>query len=84
MRNKQLAIIFVCTVVPLFIGNGLFPLLPLYATQFGATHALVGLYYGVVYITSVAGVMLAGWLAERLPRIGCLWLLACLVFPPSR
>lgn len=69
MRYKQLAIVFICTLVPLFIGMGLFPLLPLYAGQFGATRALVGIYYAVVYMASAAGVFLTGWLAARVsPR----------------
>ncbi|MBK9713117.1 MAG: MFS transporter [Kouleothrix sp.] len=70
MRYSQLTLVFVCNLVPLFIGMGLFPLLPLYAAQFGATHTLVGLYYAAVYLASMAGVFLAGWLAARLsPRV---------------
>jgi MFS family permease len=70
MRYKQLALIFIANLVPLFIGMGLFPLLPLYAAQFGATRTLVGIYYAVVYFASASGVFLTGWLAARIPPRG--------------
>jgi YNFM family putative membrane transporter len=54
-------------MVPLVIGMGLFPLLPLYAAQFGATRTLVGVYYAVVYLASAIGVFLTSWLAARIP-----------------
>ena len=69
MRYSKLILVFVCNLVPLFIGLGLFPLLPLYAARFGATNTLVGLYYAAVYLASAGGVFLAGWLAARIsPR----------------
>ena len=70
MRYNKLIFVFVCNLVPLFIGMGLFPLLPLYAARFGATNTLVGLYYAAVYLASAGGVFLSGWLAARLsPRV---------------
>jgi MFS transporter, AAHS family, 4-hydroxybenzoate transporter len=69
MKYKQLALIFICNLVPLFIGMGLFPLLPLYAARFGATQTVVGLYYAIVYVASAVSVFMTGWLATRLrPR----------------
>lgn len=67
MKNKQLLYLFACNFVMLFVGMGLFPLLPLYATQFGATRTVIGIYYAVMYAASVAGVVGTGWLVQRLP-----------------
>jgi MFS family permease len=68
MRYRQLALVLLCHALPLTIGMGLFPLLPLYAAQLGATRATVGLYFAIVYLASAAGVALSGWLSARLPR----------------
>lgn len=62
------AILFICHAVPLFIGMGLFPVLPLYAARFGATSTDIGVFYAVVYIASMAGVLGTGWLAARVSR----------------
>ena len=40
MRNRQLAYLLICNIIPLVVGMGLFPLLPLYAAQFGATRTV--------------------------------------------
>jgi len=65
--NKQLLFLFASNLVVLFVGMGLFPLLPLYATQFGATRTVIGIYYAVMYAASVLGTMATGWLARRVP-----------------
>jgi MFS family permease len=65
--NKQLFFLFASNLVVLFVGMGLFPLLPLYATQFGATRTVIGIYYAVMYAASVLGTMATGWLARRVP-----------------
>ena len=57
MRHRQLVLLFICNCIPPFIGMGLFPLLPLYATQFGATRTAVGVYYAVVYAASLLGTL---------------------------
>jgi MFS family permease len=68
--NKQLLFLFASNLVVLFVGMGLFPLLPLYATQFGATRTVIGIYYAVMYAASVLGTMATGWLARRVPPRG--------------
>lgn len=70
MRNRQLAYLLICNLIPLFVGMGLFPLLPLYAAQFGATPTTLGLYYAIAYAASVAGIAVTGWLGDLLPRRG--------------
>jgi len=68
VKIKTFIVLFICHAVPLFIGMGLFPLLPLYAARFGATHTDIGIFYAVVYIASAAGVLGTGWLAARMSR----------------
>jgi AAHS family 4-hydroxybenzoate transporter-like MFS transporter len=67
MRNYRLALLFLANMIPLVVGMGLFPVLPLYAARFGATATLVGLLYAVTYAASVAGILLTAWLSERVP-----------------
>ena len=68
MKPRMFIILFICHAVPLFIGMGLFPLLPLYAARFGATRTDIGVFYAVVYIASTAGVLGTSWLAARVSR----------------
>lgn len=68
MRRRPLLFLLLCNSIPLFVGMGLFPLLPLYAAQFGASHTIIGVYYAVTYASSVAGIAVTSWLGERLPR----------------
>jgi len=59
--------LFTSNLIVLFVGMGLFPLLPLYATEFGATRTVIGIYFAVVYAASVVGTIATGWLAQRVP-----------------
>jgi MFS family permease len=67
-KNKQLLYLFLCNFAILFIGFGLFPLLPLYAADFGASPSFIGLYLAITYIAISIGSILAAHLSERLPR----------------
>jgi MFS family permease len=69
-KNKTLLYLFFSNFVIFFIGTGLYPILPLYASQFGATPTLVGVYFALIYASISAGTMLAGWLVARLTRKG--------------
>ena len=64
--TRPLIYLFLCNLAIVFIGLGLFPILPLYAARFGATRAQVGLYLSLTYIAIASGAMLAGRLAEAL------------------
>lgn len=68
LKNKQLLYLFLCNFSILFIGFGLFPLLPLYAAEFGASPSFIGIYLAITYIAISIGSMLAGQLSERIPR----------------
>ena len=64
MKNKQLLFLFLVNFVIWFIGMGLLPILPLYASQFGATPTVVGLYLAFIYLSIMMSTMMTGWLAE--------------------
>ncbi len=67
--NKQLLYLFACNTAVLFVGMGLFPVLPLYATALGATPAMVGVYLALTYTSITCGTLLASWLLGHfLPR----------------
>lgn len=68
--KQPLIYLFVSSFIVLFVGMGLFPVLPLYATEFGATKTIVGVYFAVMYISNASGSMLPAWLADRLTRKG--------------
>jgi YNFM family putative membrane transporter len=72
---------FICNFLILFVGMGLFPLLPLYAAGFGATPAVVGLYLAITYVSIAVGTMLTGWLAQYLTRRGLLVAVGILGIP---
>ena len=72
MRNRNtnsiMLKLFASRLVVLFVGFGLFPLLPVYAVQFGATRSIVGVFFAIIYMSNALGSMLNGWLAERISR----------------
>lgn len=70
MKNRQLLYLFLSSFIILFIGMGLFPLLPLYATDFGATPTTIGYYFALMYVANTAGTMLTGQVSRRLTRRG--------------
>lgn len=65
--NKQLLYLFASNLAILFVGMGLFPVLPLYAADLGATSGVVGVYLALTYASITFGTMLTGWLAKRIP-----------------
>lgn len=68
MNNKRLVYVFLCNFAILFVGMGVFPLLPLYAAEFGAGSAAIGIYMAITYISISIGTMLTSWLSERWSR----------------
>src|SRR5512143_3528695 len=69
-RFVQLIYLFVSSFTFLFVGMGLFPVLPVYATEFGASRAVIGLYYALVFASNAVGAMLTHRLARYLSRRG--------------
>ena len=62
--------LFLCNFAILFVGMGLFPLLPLYAGEFGASPTLIGVYLALTSAAVTAGSMVTGWLSTRFTRRG--------------
>lgn len=65
LQNKQLLYMFLCNFAIVFIGFGLFPVLPLYAAEFGASTSFIGMFLAITYIAISLGSLLAGQLSER-------------------
>jgi DHA1 family multidrug resistance protein-like MFS transporter len=66
--SQPLIYLFVSNFLVLFVGMGLFPLLPVYATQLGASKTTIGIFFATIYISNAAGSMLPAWLAGRMSR----------------
>ena len=66
--NRQVLSLFLCNLAILFVGFGVFPLLPVYATQFGATPSMIGVYLALTYIAISLGTLLPGWLDRRISQ----------------
>jgi MFS family permease len=69
MNNRaQLTLLFLANFIVLFVGMGLYPVLPLYAAGLGASAAQIGAYFALMYVANgLAPVVVAG-LAARVPR----------------
>jgi SET family sugar efflux transporter-like MFS transporter len=68
MESGKFLPLFLCNFAILFVGFGVFPLLPVYATRFGATPTLIGFYLAATYISITLGNLLTSWLSGRVPR----------------
>lgn len=68
MSNKQLAALFLRSIVPWIAGNGLIPLLSVYAAQLGASSAVAGYYLAVSYMAITLGALSAGSVSDGLHR----------------
>lgn len=70
LPDKELLYLFASSFIILFVGMGLFPVLPVYATEFGASRTVIGLYYALMYAANAAGAMLTNRLAAGLTQKG--------------
>ncbi len=83
MSKKQLFALFSCSLVGWTVGNGLIPLLPVYATRLGATPAVIGYYLSFSYLALATGTIVAGWLSDKLQRRKTLLIAAGVVNIPA-
>jgi MFS family permease len=83
MSKTQLFSLFLCSLVIWTIGNGLLPLLPVFATQIGAEPAVVGYYLSFSYLTLATGTVVAGWLSDKLQRRKALLIVGGVVSIPA-
>jgi len=68
MKYQGFFPLFLSSFAILFIGFGLFPLLPVYAAGFGATPTVIGFYLAATYLSITLGTLLSGWLPGNLSR----------------
>jgi MFS family permease len=68
LLDQPLIYLFTSSFLVLFVGMGLFPLLPVYAAQLGASKTTIGVLFAAMYISNAIGSMLPAWLAGRLSR----------------
>lgn len=68
LRNRQILYLFSSSILVLFTGMGLFPILPLYAAQFNASNSQIGLYFAIMYAANSLAPVVVGWLISRLPK----------------
>jgi MFS transporter, DHA1 family, multidrug resistance protein len=69
ISKKQLSVLFLCSLVTYMVGNGLLPLLPVYAESMGASALMEGLYLALAYVAIAVGALCAGKVsASRLGR----------------
>jgi len=68
VKRKQLYTLFLCCLVPWTIGNGVTPLLPVYASELGAKPSFVGYYLSISWLALTIGTFTAGWLSDRFQK----------------
>jgi YNFM family putative membrane transporter len=83
MGKKQLLALFVSSFVIWTIGNGLLPLLPVYARKLGADSSVTGYYLAFSYLALTFGALSAGWISERLQRRKMPFIIAGLASIPA-
>jgi MFS family permease len=66
--HKQLVYLFLSNFTILFVGMGLFPLLPVYFSRFGAQPGMTGVFFAAIYLANAAGPMMVGWLSGRISQ----------------
>jgi MFS family permease len=81
LPNMQLLYLFASSFTILFVGMGLFPVLPVYATEFGATRTVIGIYYALMFAANAAGAMLTNRLAAVMTRKGLFVIVGVLGIP---
>ncbi|MBW7885568.1 MAG: MFS transporter [Caldilineaceae bacterium] len=65
MNRRQFLILFLCNLIPWWVGSGLVSLLPLYAASLGASPTVVGNFLSLLFLALAAGTMAGGWYAPK-------------------
>jgi MFS family permease len=68
VSKRQFVALFVCSLIPWAVGNGLLPLLPGYAALLGAGPAASGYFLAFIQLTLTIGCVVAGWLSDRVQK----------------
>lgn len=83
MNRKQLAALFVCSLVTFSAGNALMTFLPVYAVHLGADEVGAGVYLSLAFAALSIGMLISGWLSNRFQRRKLTIMLCAVVSVPS-
>jgi len=83
MKRKQLAVLFVCNLIPYIVGNAIMTFLPVYAAKLGGTEASAGIALSISFIGLTLGTLASGWLSDRFQRRKLLYILCGLACIPA-
>jgi MFS family permease len=84
MERKQLVGLFICSLLIWTYGNGLLPLLPVYAKKLGAESDAIGYYLSFVYVSIALSMVTAGWLSDKMQnRKMLLFLVGVIIIPAT-
>lgn len=64
LRQNQLLWLFLAQFVIVFTGNGLFPVLPMFAARFDAGATVTGIFLALIFAALALGAFVPGWLAS--------------------
>lgn len=83
MNRKQLAALFVCSLVTFSAGNALMAFLPVYALRLGANEVGAGIYLSLSFAALSVGMLISGWLSSRFQRRKLTIILCAVVSVPA-
>ncbi len=83
MAKKQLAALFMCSLIVFTVGSGLVPLLPIYAGRLGADSILTGYYLSFAFLALAISSVFAGWLSNRFQRRKAILIASGLIMIPT-
>jgi MFS family permease len=65
MSKRQLFLLFISSLIPWTVGNGILPLLPVYASSLGASSSVAGIYLAISYVAITLGALGASWVSDH-------------------
>lgn len=77
--QRQLRLLFLSNLLVFTVGNGLLPLLPVYANKLGADPALIGRYMAFTSLMLAIGVIAIGRLARKLKHTQRLFVILSMI-----
>ncbi|MBI1259164.1 MAG: MFS transporter [Chloroflexi bacterium] len=83
MNRKQLAALFVCSLVTFSAGNAMMAFLPVYAVHLGTDEAGAGVYLSLSFAALSIGMLISGWLSDRFQRRKLTLILCSVVSVPA-
>lgn len=66
MNRRQFFVLFLCNLIPWWVGSGLVSVLPLYAGHLGASPTVTGNYLSFLFLALAAGTLMGGWIAPKM------------------